>query len=494
MSFWEELRRRNVFKVAVAYLVASWLIVQVVDVLSDPLSLPDVLDTVVVVLLAIGLPIALVIAWIYDVTPEGIKVTSETDPHGGRPLPSGQRLTYVVAGLLVIAVALMVLDSFVLSPSPGESTENGRIAILPCTDLSPDPTNSFFADGIHAELIQRLGSLNGLDVISSTSVQRYADGRTPIPQVAEELDVQAVMECFARYAGDQVLLMTQLVDGVADTDIWSDSYRANMSDLGSLFDIQAEIAMNVARAVGAQFSDEEQLRISQPPTTSGRAYELYLEALVAQITPSIERVLLDQALEIDPDFSLAWAQKAAMTAQQLINRNEGAGDRAVLEPQIREYAQRALDLDTQSNDAHAALGLLAAYTWRWTEAQEHILRAFDSRQNTIATANWFLSWSGNHEAAIHHAEQAVTLSPVEWQKPFSLGIVLHYAGRYDEAIAAFQRGIELAPAVPQQHLWLGYTQIARGNSDEARETFQLAEQLLGANRGYIFLEPISKSF
>jgi TolB-like protein len=201
-------------------------------VLTDPLRLPDVLDTVVVVLLALGFPFALVIAWVYEVTPEGIKVTAAADRSGATSRPA-RRLTYAVIALLAMAVAMTVVDRYVLTSSSGEFGEGSRIAILPCDDLSPDPSDSFFAVGIHEELLNRLASLRGLEVISRTSVQRYAGQRPPVPQIAAELNVDAIIECSARYAGDRALLTAQLVDGASDTHLWSQAYPVDMSNLQS---------------------------------------------------------------------------------------------------------------------------------------------------------------------------------------------------------------------------------------------------------------------
>lgn len=290
------LKRRDIFKVAIAYLVASWLIVQVVDVLTDPLGLPDVLETIVVVLLAIGFPFALIIAWVYEVTPQGIKLTADTDTARQVTSLPAQKLTYVVIVLLVMVVGIMVLDRYVLAPSSGDFSAGSRIAVLPCDDFSPDPTNSFFAVGIHGKLLNRLAALNRLEVISRASVQRYAGARPPVPQIAAELNVVAIIECSARYAGDCVLLTAQLVDAVSDTHLWSQAYPADMSDLQSLFDIQAEIAMNVENTLRIEFFDEEREQLERVPTRSRDAYEFYLAAL--EVVRSIIVEAMSRRLEL----------------------------------------------------------------------------------------------------------------------------------------------------------------------------------------------------
>ena len=371
MSFWGELKRRDVFKVAVTYLVASWLIVQVIGVLGDALDLPDLLDTVVVILLAIGFPVALTIAWIYEVTPEGIKVTPTEHSTGHATSRSSKRLTYVLAGLLVIAVTLLAIDSFTLTPSSTQFGAGSRLAVLPCDDLSPDPTNSFFAVGIHEELLNRLSSLGTLDVISRTSVEQYAGIRPPVPQIAAELDVDAVMECSARYAGDRVLLTVQVIDGESDAHMWSESYPADMSDLESLFEIQANLAIDVANALNLNLLDEERERIDRAPTASREAYELYLAFQgMSPFEWASDRALqlVEEALAIDDAFPEAWIAKSAAHFWRAwsapLDSAQTESDRAV------QAAARASQMS--SVDKFLAAGWLAGSMYQrgqWVEAE-----------------------------------------------------------------------------------------------------------------------------
>jgi adenylate cyclase len=406
MSFWGELKRRDVFRVAVAYLVASWLIVQVVELLTNPLGLPDVLDTVVVVLLAIGLPFALIIAWVYEVTPQGIKVTANADTARQAASPSAQRLTYVVTVLLVMAVGIMILDRFVLTPSSGEFGSGSRIAVLPCDDLSPDPTDSFFAVGIHEELLNRLASLSGLEVISRTSVQRYAGARPPVPQIAAELNVDAIIECSARYAGDRVLLTAQLVDAVSDTHLWSQAYPADMSDLQSLFDIQAEIAMDVANTLRIEFFEEEREQLERVPTRSRDAYEFYLAAVeLGGRSPTLGSMsrrleLVDAAIELDPEFALAWSLKAS-THSNLVQ--VGPADRIAREQDAAETAAlHAIELEPGLGAAYAQLGYTLSQQQKWIEAERAYRRAEElGYENTGGNAYGILLMAAGNFSRAH---------------------------------------------------------------------------------------------
>jgi tetratricopeptide (TPR) repeat protein len=206
--------------------------------------------------------------------------------------------------------------------------------------------------------------------------------------------------------------------------------------------------------------------------------------------------LLDRALELDPEFALALGSKAAAYAGELVN-TAGSGfarPQAELEPLIREYAARALALDPLDTTAHVALGNIAVFTWRWTEARESVLRTFESPQFGTVAANWFLSWSGNQEESVRYAEQVATLSPLDWVGQWSLGIVLNYAGRYDEAVAALRESIAMAPAVAVQHPWLASTEIARGNAAAARQEYLLTEALLGDDRPVLYLLDLAHGY
>jgi tetratricopeptide (TPR) repeat protein len=265
--------------------------------------------------------------------------------------------------------------------------------------------------------------------------------------------------------------------------LWSDRYNREFKDV---FGIQSDIAMNVANAVGAQFSDEERASIEQVPTSSTAAYALYLQARasVGSIDQSRLHDFLDQALELDPKFALAMGMKASLYSAQLINTAGNiARDQAEVEPLIRDYATRALELDPQSPSAHAALGNVAAFSWHWTEARVASLRVLQGRSILQAGAQvlipfWFLSWSGSDEEAIQFAERAAALSPLDWQGPWNLGVVLNYARRYDEAAVSLRKGIGMSPTVPVIHAWLAYTEIARGDDDAALREMQLTERLL----------------
>ncbi len=282
---------------------------------------------------------------------------------------AGKKLLYSVTALAVLAVALMAIDRDGYAPR----STTGRIAVLPCDDLSPDPNDSYFAAGIHEELLNRLGQIRNLRLISRSSVLQYADNRPPIPQIGADLGVDTIMECSVRYNGDQVMLTVQLIDAATDEHLWSQSYPGDMSDLHSLYEIQADIATNVANALRVEFFDEELAQIKQAPTDSPEAREFYLASVVD--TSSIERKieLLEQALELDPEFIDAWMQKAIL---HMLHAGFMTGDEsAAAHAAALEAANRALDLDPNSGDAHAMLAVYHGQLGDWMNSEIEWRRA-----------------------------------------------------------------------------------------------------------------------
>jgi TolB-like protein len=393
VSFIGELRRRNVFKVGAAYAIVAWLIAQVVNVINEPLGLPDRFDTAVIVLLAIGFPIALVLAWAYEVTPEGIKRTQEVPPGESIRHVTGQKLNYVVTTLLVLAVGLMALDNYVLddrAPAAGTAAAapdagaaaataaaGGRlpnsVAVLPFESLSADRDDAYITAGIHEEILNQLVQLGSLSAISRTTMMRYADSSKSIPEIARELNVESVIEGSVRRAGNRVLVTVQLIDPETDLHLWSESYERDLTDV---FAIQADIATNVARELEVELSAPEQEQLArEAPTDSQEAYELYLaavgmaESATSDVQGTIER--LERAVELDPEFFDAWVAKAGAhsVASGISSDAQGQRDAAVA------AASRAIELDPASGTGHAVLAFALTTQGDWSRAHEEFERA-----------------------------------------------------------------------------------------------------------------------
>ncbi len=301
MSFLGEIKRRKVFQVAAVYLVVSWLIMQVVDVVNEPLNLPDWFDTAVIVALAIGLPIALILAWAFDVTPDGVVKDQGKD---AAVQSGGRRIEIVLFGLLIVAVAWLYYRDI----HPAETVPDvlpNSIAVLPFDNLSLDPEDAFFAAGIHDSTLNQLAKISDLVVIARTSVMQYEKNPPPIPEIAKVLNVEMVMEGSVRYASGRVLITAQLIDGRTGAHLWSDEFNRDLADV---FAVQAEVAEHIATAMQVQLLPDERVRIENRPTESTEAYQHYLHALSLPapfIFPqymSAQRESLERAIAADPDL------------------------------------------------------------------------------------------------------------------------------------------------------------------------------------------------
>jgi TolB-like protein len=372
MSVLGELKRRKMFQVAVVYLVVAWLIMQIVDVIHTPLRLPEWFPTVVIVFLAIGFPIAMIISWAFNVTPGGLvrDAGGEESAKG-----SGRTIEFVLIGLVAVAVLWLIYRTEFDEPPTEQPVAQevapdilpNSVAVLPFANLSPDPDNAFFAAGIHDTILNELAKIKDMTVISRTAMLRYADGTTPIPQIAEELRVETVMEGSVQYANGRVLVTAQLIDPTTNAHLWSENYDREFADI---FAIQADIATQIAVAMRTQLSADERLSIAKQMTSSPEAYALYLRAMELadwDFSPGDSTAefhgLLDDAIELDPAFARAHAAKANAYSFQ-------RGSQAL----AKESAETALSLDPNLGSAYSALAKVHARAMHNAEA----LDAFDT--------------------------------------------------------------------------------------------------------------------
>ena len=284
-SVWGELKRRNVVKVAVAYAIVGWVLIEVSSVLLPTFQAPEWVMRVFSFFIIAGFPVALILSWAYELTPEGIKLERNVAVGESITQVTGRKLDFAIIGALVLALGFVVYN-YVLRDGADESPEvavvepeqavlPNSVAVLPFENLSLDPEDAFFAIGIHDTILNELAKISALNVIARTSMERYANSDQTIQEIAEELNVETVMEGSVQYAEGRVLITAQLIDPRTNTHLWSDSYNREFSDI---FAIQADIAMNIANALEAEFSLEEQASIEETPTDSPEAYVLYLRA------------------------------------------------------------------------------------------------------------------------------------------------------------------------------------------------------------------------
>jgi TolB-like protein len=405
MSFVAELRRRNVVKVGVTYVVAAWLLIQMVTTVLPTFSAPPWLAQSITFLLILALPFVLVFAWAFEITPDGLKKTSEVAPEHSITTRTSQRLNYIIIALLVIAVGLISFDmlrtadpalpgapqaanavpaaepanaSAVSAPvtnaaNDAQSLPNS-VAVIPLSNLSPRQEDAYFAAGIHDEILNQLAKLKNLSVIARTSVMQYAGTTKTIQEIGRELGVKNILEGSVRYADGRVLVTAQLIDAATNVNLWSDSYERELSNI---FAIQADIAMNVANALSAEFTPAEQANVERMPTTSLQAYEQYLIATARSGRPPLNGPgsaydAIEAALAIDPNFAKALVFKANIHGFR--SQSASAANYAAEDEQMFRAAVRAAELDPGSPEVQALLAGVRGRRGEWA-GTENALRA-----------------------------------------------------------------------------------------------------------------------
>jgi TolB-like protein/Tfp pilus assembly protein PilF len=369
MSLFSELKRRNVFRVALLYLVVSWLIIQVADTGVSLLGLPVWTGRLVFLLLLIGLPLVVVFSWAYEITPEGLKREQEVDRDESITHETARKLNTAVIVLLLVAVGGMIADRLIPEESAApaqtaavtgdEAPVERSIAVLPFVNMSADPENEYFSDGLSEELLNLLAKIPELKVAARTSAFSFKDADVGIAEIAETLNVAHVLEGSVRKSGDQIRITAQLIKGSDGYHLWSHTWDRTLVDV---FAIQDEIAAAVVNALKVTLLGE----LPHASVTDTRAYELYLQSKVfadMRTQESLERaaLLLTEALEIDPDYAEAWIELSVVQTNQVgaayIPAAEGYSS-------AREASERALELDPDNPRALSNLGWIAMY-WEW---------------------------------------------------------------------------------------------------------------------------------
>ena len=371
MSFLTELKRRNVFKVAAAYLALGWVVVQATATLAPALSLPESALPLVTWIGVIGFPFVLVFSWAYELTPEGLKRESEVDRSQSITHVTSRRLDYIVIVLLVVALLMLAADRFIPRDSGVESAadrgqsalpqqartpapDRKSIAVLPFENVSSDAENEHFADGLHDELLTKLAKLHDLKVISRTSVMEYKDTTRNLREIGKALGVATILEGTVRKADNRVRLSVQLIDTDTDAHLWAETFERELTDV---FQIQTAVADEIAQALKVSFSAEERSAVDQQASANPEAYDLYLRArrygdYWAQENDDLRkaRELLERAVALDPGFAEAHG-RLAVVAAVLYDRNDHTAERLA---QSERAIARALELDPQLPSAHFA--------------------------------------------------------------------------------------------------------------------------------------------
>src|SRR5436190_359882 len=310
LNLFSELKRRNVYKVAVAYAIVGWLLVQVATQVFPFLEIPNWVVRLVIALVVIGFPIALVIAWAFEATPEGIKRTEDVDLVAAAKQPKKHTWIYVVVIGAMFSIGLFFIGRYTGRNSASASELPAKsIAVLPFDNLSRDPDNAFFAEGVQDEILTRLAKVADLKVIARTSTQKFKSTPSDLREIARQLGVMNVLEGSVQKANDQVRVNVQLINALSDAHLWADTYDRKLTDI---FSVESEIAKTIADTLQAKLSGSEKQLMAAQPTSDTTAYELYHKGRSFWEKRSGDNIpkaiaFYEQAIARDPNYALAYA-------------------------------------------------------------------------------------------------------------------------------------------------------------------------------------------
>jgi len=483
MTLLAELKRRNVIRVAAAYLVAAWLVVQVTEIVTGSFGAPDWVMQILIVLMAVGLPFAVIIAWAYEMTPEGLKREKDVDRSASITRQTGQKLNYAIIGVLAVALVLSLATRDWSPGSSGPAMGEKSIAVLPFVNMSDDQENEYFSDGISEELLNVLVKVDGLRVASRTSSFSFKGTNKPIPEIAEALKVEHVLEGSVRKAGDTIRITAQLIDVRTDSHLWSETYDRKFEDI---FVIQDEISAHIVDALKVALGAGTASETLPRPTGDLDAYENYLKGRYlwqlrgeANIRKSL--TLFRAALDGDPEFARAWSGLAA--AHITMPLYSGEPDEDHLPPAL-EYAEKALELDPSIAEAHAVLGDILRTDKHWLEADRHYRKAIELEPKNPTGYLWFsehLQGVGLIKESLANALKCQELDPYNLAANARVALVYRITGDFDRARSFGQTSWELGyKYAPLNLLSLA---IYEGDFDEALRWADEAEKVLGNEAG-----------
>jgi len=430
------LKRRNVLRVSAVYLAVAWLFLQVVDTIGPILDLSLGFQRIVLVLLAIGFPVAVLLAWILELTPEGLQLDSSR----ASPSPSLARtLDKTIIVVLSIAVVYFVAEKTLFSEATPD-TEFGRsIAVLPFANLSQEESTTPFALGIHDDLLTQLSRIKSVRTVSRTSVMQYQGTTKTIPEIAAELGVATVLEGGVQRSGDRVRINVQLIDAT-DEHLWAETYDRKLT-AANIFDIQSDISRMIANQLRAALTADEEQRLDAVPTQSIAALDSYFVGkqllelrTLESLTTAVEH--FERVVEIDPDFALAWSGLA--DAYMLLPEYSASIDRQMVGERSTFAVARALELDPDLpyvSSSAAWSKLIHDYDWRG--AEDTFRRALEIEADNTSVLHWLshtLSWQGHTDEALEVARLSVAIEPFSRLMNMNLAYILIDAGQYDEAL------------------------------------------------------------
>jgi TolB-like protein/Tfp pilus assembly protein PilF len=490
-NFFAELKRRNVYKVAVAYIVAGWALSQGIAQVFPVFDIPNWVIRLIVVLIIIGLPISLVLAWMFELTPQGIKRTETADAMPAATRKKKHVWIYVVVIGVLLSIGLFLLGRYSAVNGASRSSASAArteaatvpdksIAVLPFDNLSRDPDNAYFAEGVQDEILTRLAKIGDLKVISRTSTEKYKSAPANLREIAQQLGVAHIVEGSVQKANDQVRVNVQLINALTDAHLWAETYDRKLLDI---FSVESDIAKTIADTLQAKLSGSEKTAISKKPTANPEAYELYLKGRFFwnkrtgnDLKTAAE--YFQRAIDADPSYGSAYA---GLAQSYLLIPVFGAGAPRDFFPKAMVAAHRAIKLDETSAEGHSALAMLLLFDFKFKESEEEFRRAIELNPNYATAHHWFgnslLVTLGRFDEAIKEGERAVELDPLSLIINADLGSTLMIARRYDEAIAQLRRTLAFDGNFGYAHWNLGEALYLKGDASAAIAEYEKAATL-----------------
>jgi adenylate cyclase len=487
LSFFEELKRRNVYRVAIAYVVIAWLLLQIGDTLAPALHLPDWVNTTLAFFLILGFPMAVFLAWAFELTPEGVKREHEVDRSQSTAQHTGRKPDFAIIGVLVLALGYFAYDKLVISRTRDAalveattqtvteraidkqevSKESGKsVAVLPFVNMSEDSGNEYFADGLSEELLNMLVKIPELRVAARTSSFSFKDKDMKISEIAQELNVSHILEGSVRKSGDRVRITAQLIKADDGFHLWSENFDRTLDDI---FAVQDEIALEVTRALEVSLLGKSQTGRAINP----EAYALWLKGLYFMLQRGEENYeksagALTQAMELQSGYAEAWELLSMTYYQQTIQNFRTREEGYAL---AMDAIDRALILDPDQGVTWGAYGFLKKnLDWDWETAQTALTKAHQLDPNSNVIRGWsasLIQTLGRLDEAIDIYQQNITVDPLNMSVHSALGILYRKTHRFDDAIAIFEKQIELRPQYHWAYFNLGKTYLFRGDAEQA---------------------------
>jgi adenylate cyclase len=492
MSLIQELKRRNVFRVAVAYIIVGWLLLQVSDTLVPALLLPEWMHSAIALLLILGFPVSIIFAWAFEMTPEGVRREHEVDRTQSITRHTGRKLDFAIIAALVLAVIYFATDKFLLRDDANQNEEiiatsvNPSIAVLPFINMSDDASNEYFADGITEELLNLLAKIPEFDVTSRSSAFAFKGKDIDIPTVAEKLNVDHILEGSVRKAGVTVRITAQLIEAGTDRHMWSETYDRELTDI---FAIQDEIAKEVVDVLQVRLLGAAPVSLE----TDTVAYSYYLEGqhyLERDRESDYAKALklFDQALAIDPTYTPAMVGQARAIREMA---NYGNIDLDEGMEQAREITLRALEINPSLAEAWALLAHIQfSYDWDWVAGRataEKALAVDPSNSVALDEVGRIDQIVGRLDASLENRLEAARLDPLNGLRLYELGMTYWYLDEYDKALEVFLRNVELNPNINAANLAVALVLLSSGNLQDSKIWMDREKDPTNFNWGMAFL-------